>query len=76
MSAGSAFNISQLVDLLGRSMADEKVVAALGPHLFQVDRSAFRGSISLPDEGLDFMFDGPKDESRAPPSAICLALFT
>jgi len=68
----SDLKISQLVDLLGRSMADEKLVAALGPHLFQVDRSAFRGSISLPGEGLDFMFDGPKDETRAPAGAICL----
>ena len=72
MSAGPAFSIPQLVDLLGRSMADEKLVAALGSHLFQVDRSAFRGYISLPDEGLDFMFDGPTDESLTPANSICL----
>ena len=72
MSARTTFSIAQLVDLLGRSMADDKVVRALGPHLYQVDRSDFRSSISLPDQGLDFMFDGPTDEKAAPPSAIRL----
>jgi hypothetical protein len=63
----SELKISQLVDLLGRSIADEKVVSALGSHLFQIDRKSFRSYISLPDEGLELVFDGP--DQNAPVAA-------